>query len=1191
MTDTLGRNQRTPVDFAPYLIPPRAKIAREERIRRSREMLFRVLSQNTTVAFVGSGCSVPLGYPNWTGFVQRLVSATREYLEQNRGSADSLKRCTQLLDRLSAEIPPGAEEMMFAVSICREILKKPSGEKAYQKCLEESLSPRGKKATDQPLHALLDLPIHRFVTTNYDHEIEHALATIRQVPLEEFGLLNPAQKDPRSFTQKSENCDRLALFALARPEETRDVVFHCHGRCDDFESIIATESDYQNWYLANGDEEKRVFQQTLDVLLGANPILFVGYSLSDEGLLRPLRLFHATCPEERFERPFFALMPEKSCAKEQDQHDYLFERYGLNVLPFAAETSEEIGPSLCGELRNLRRELTAWRQSWSEKPCFRKVNFLTRPPQPYRHPGPIPDIGEPSIASREAAELLGGNADSVDIMKLLGNNRIVVLLGKEGTGKSWRALQLIESLSKAHLPPFQGFFFWSSYYSDDLLSGVERLLHYLDPEARTASEGSRLGRLERLLHAGEGGKQAARYLIVFDGFDRLLHRSGRPDEGRIENPAARKFIELFLAPECESRLLLTSQLWPLELERCPDAAPFPIGRLRFFGGKSNPEFFCTGEDDTAVLYALLDGHAYALLLAERFLARERECHVTEPVQRLAEKLFGIVPERRIWGLIEEIVQDLDRHTNGFARPLLERLAVFMTPVTSSICALCYREVKKAHPHKPGPGLKKVLDQLVKSSLLAKDSCGPSDCMRLTPIWTVQPTVRKYVFEQVHGVARDALPHFALSGFTSGDAAVHPGSAEAAEIVKSLWERLYGATKKAIDRNNPVKARELCRALFGVMRARMEAITTPRWWTYKEYARYCVRLIDLVRRVSYLGLGSAEPPGVSDRTDPFWTYCEPQAITQIEWERAPLHSDELAWLYNELGLTLLACGHMVDCLRVWEQGYEINRVVDGTTPVPSFTLESQLHLVHTFLDLGRLPDMRRYLDEAERTNAKVEDPDASGRILGFRALLAHLQSDFDEADRLYTKAIKRLRASQNARGESYFLSHRAALEVSLHRFDRAEDAARSCRALAETADYPDLVVYSRLAAGQVCRAQGKLVDATVVLNAALREAKRLQLGRLQAEILTELARLALDLGDSALARQRALEALEISNGRGLGLRRSHSLLVLGLATLKAEQRKLGIAYLKQAQKSAEAQEYWLCRREALERLEALGAALS
>jgi len=1213
--------RREPVGFAPHLVPPKG-IAPEERIRRSREMLCRVLSLETTVAFVGAGCSAPLGYPTWGALSTLLTHQTRELLDTpavatqlSSLARSDLDRCKTLVDGLRTSRP---EEKMFAFSVCRKILS----DGAYRRFLEYQFwrRPRPKTGPESssPLDSLLGLPLYRFVTTNYDHEIERALARVRFIPEEEFGLPpkpgqppdRPHPARPRSFTQKPENCDRLALFALAEVEEARNLVFHCHGRIDDFDSIVATEEDYQHWYLEDGNPGKRVFLQALDLLLGSNPILFVGYGLGDEDLLRPLRLLHATYPEDRFSRPLFALIRENQPGEDRDHHEFYFERYGLNVLPFTA-TEKEAERGLCNALAGLVQELSSWRRSWIEKPRFRQVTFETHPPKPYRHPGPIPDLGEPSGAGQQDAQdplLRYSELESLhQLVAGRGKDRdgsepphVVVLLGESGTGKSWLALQLIEDLSKLPDPEatFQGLFFWSSYYSDDLLSCVESLLHYLDSSDATADIGPRLDRFQALLYQGEDLPK--RYLIVIDGFDRLLCRTGRTDEGRIENHAARKFFELFLSPKCRSTLLITSQLWPRELDDPPYVCRFPIQRLQFT--KTVLNIFDTEEADTRALFGLLQGHAYALLLASQFLKR-RPPGEPPPLKRLEEALFGLTPDRRLWQLIREVVTEVDRETHGQALPLLELLAVFMTPVTASIRAVCYKEVLKAlaeerpvfpeHtlPEHTLPDVEEVTEKLVESLLLSKDFCGSSDCKERIPIWTVPATVRRYVFEQVHQSTRDALPHFTLSGFTSGDAAVDPGAARGAKRVKRLWERLHEETEEAIQSHKRAttelcrerelrRSRELCRALFSVMRARMESNTTPRWWTYKEYARLCVRLIDLVRCVSHLAASECQD-------FLFWTYCEPHAIQAIESKLAPLHADELAWLYNEAGLTFLACGHMADCLQVWEQGYEINRVIDGTRPVPLYTLQSQLHLAHATLDLGRLREMQHYLDEAERTNAQVGDADACGRILGFRALLAHLQSDLDMADRLYRKALKELRASGNSRAGSYFQSHRAALKTCLGHLDKADEAVGSALALAETAGYPDLVVYARLAGAQVCRARGRLVDATVALNAALGEAKRLQLGRLQAEILTELARLALDLGDGALARQRATEALEISNSHSLGLRRSHSLLVLGLAMLKSEQRKLGIAYLQQAQRIATSQEYWLCRREAREVLESLG----
>jgi hypothetical protein len=177
--------------------------------------------------------------------------------------------------------------------------------------------------------------------------------------------------------------------------------------------------------------------------------------------------------------------------------------------------------------------------------------------------------------------------------------------------------------------------------------------------------------------------------------------------------------------------------------------------------------------------------------------------------------------------------------------------------------------------------------------------------------------------------------------------------------------------------------------------------------------------------------------------------------------------------------------------------------------------------------------------------------------------------------------------RNVRAQSYFLAYRAALEVRLGHLDRGEASARSARALAETGHFPDLVAYARLSMGKLLRARKLLREATIEYRAALEEARRLGIGRLESEVLAELSRLALGLGDVEIARQRAAESLLVANSLGLGLRQTHALLMLGLATARAGQRDLGVAFLKLTWNFATQQEYWLRRREAEEFLEQLG----
>ncbi|HEX4961902.1 MAG TPA: hypothetical protein VF173_13755 [Thermoanaerobaculia bacterium] len=103
---------------------------------------------------------------------------------------------------------------------------------------------------------------------------------------------------------------------------------------------------------------------------------------------------------------------------------------------------------------------------------------------------------------------------------------------------------------------------------------------------------------------------------------------------------------------------------------------------------------------------------------------------------------------------------------------------------------------------------------------------------------------------------------------------------------------------------------------------------------------------------------------------------------------------------------------------------------------------------------------------------------------------------------------------------------------------------------------------------------------------LKEAQRIGIRKLETRALTALARLALNQKDADSAHGYALHSLRLANQMGLGIRQTHSLVVLGLTTLALDERDLGIAFLRQAKKLADSQEYWARSREAENKLQEL-----
>src|SRR5260370_6006791 len=139
------------------------------------------------------------------------------------------------------------------------------------------------------------------------------------------------------------------------------------------------------------------------------------------------------------------------------------------------------------------------------------------------------------------------------------------------------------------------------------------------------------------------------------------------------------------------------------------------------------------------------------------------------------------------------------------------------------------------------------------------------------------------------------------------------------------------------------------------------------------------------------------------------------------------------------------------------------------------VEVLLNLANVFIEMGCLREARRCLESAEDFNAKLEDADFAGRILGFRGLLAHLSGNLPEADVLYKKCHKALGGGDNLRARSVFLKHHADLKMSMNDLEKAELLIRESRSLAEAGVFPDLVAFARCSQSHLLAPRGRYKD--------------------------------------------------------------------------------------------------------------------
>lgn len=1147
--------------FGAERIEPLPGTPREELIARNRMMLARALNLRTTVAFVGSGCSAALGYPVWRTFTLAVVRSTIAAVGTCRGMAGADATLARL-QRFETQLQcPGAiatRDLLFSIGICQsvaELLPSPANECYRNTIVEQFAARKPAAAVLNPYHALLDLPITRFVTSNYDTELEMALKEKRQVPLHELGLdpARPPSGRPKSFTQKPEFHDLAGVFAIAERALTRNLVFHCHGRIDDPSSIVATERDYQEWYLADRPAVAS-FRQSIDLLFGSNPVLFVGFGMEDDDLLRPLRMFHAARAERRHTRPLFALLPE-SVPGDADWQDQLFDRYGVHVIPYPKPSDAELarrpsawGDRLHDELKALSEEWKSNMAEWFRKPVIRRVEVTATRPDLYRHYAPESDdahVLAPQSMARDVARL------EKDVKK----GGVVVVTGEGGSGKSWRVLRMLDSVySKGG---FDGHFFWSSYYTDDWLTGLDRALRYLEKSPRASS---RKRRLDRFVSQIRNGK----HLLVFDGFERLL-RETEPGIGKANNRGVTALLQAALSGK--STIVLTTRLMPDVLARAKKGVTkfavakhttAELARGGIFAGLLGKHFTL---DDLSALCSLCEGHSYALLLASGFLQRGP---VDRQMVKLRHELARVAPNHRIGHVIEMVVKAVDDQTAGAACALLERLAIFMSPVPEHTLSLCYEAVQQEIPS--APPLADTLKALMDAHLVFTVSTKPRG--REPRAHTVHPTVRGFVFERLHGAGSEMLPNFALAGFTSGNVVVWPGSARSIRQIHDLFDRLEGAVVKA---PTQVLRRELCRSAFGIVRSRMEANTAARWCGYTNYLKFGIRSAMMVKSVS---------PAL-------WDFAERTHASKLEHREGILYADELAWLYSDAGLALYSEGSMADTYAVWELSYEIDRVTDNEEESGQYIVQSRLHMAGVFIEQGRLNDADIFLNRCEQANLIYQDPDYDARVAGYRALLRHLRGDLNAADLLYAEAMKHSPGMRNLRSESIFQQHWADLKISMRDFGMARTYVERGLAAAREGRYDDLVAYARCTLGHLERAEGHYPAAQIQYKAALDAAHSQQIRRLEADVYSEMSRLALNLGDWETARSRAIASLMIANELSLGLRRTHGLVVLGLAASSSGHPQLGRAHLCHAHTLAIEQTYHLRAQEAERELRARG----
>lgn len=202
------------------------------------------LNKGRLVAFIGAGISLSQGYPSWSKLIGSMIN---EHVpdQENRENLDKYFRQGNF-------------------EIIAEFIKQKL-EPQYKRFLHETFASRGN-TVGSLYEAIVQIPFHSFITTNYDKSLELSLKETKQA--------TNIQIADYSFDWGNIQKIQETIKSSGRH------VFHAHGmRHDDerstAESIILAESEYKEL------RRTALYREYLTYIFKNFTVLFLGFGMKD----------------------------------------------------------------------------------------------------------------------------------------------------------------------------------------------------------------------------------------------------------------------------------------------------------------------------------------------------------------------------------------------------------------------------------------------------------------------------------------------------------------------------------------------------------------------------------------------------------------------------------------------------------------------------------------------------------------------------------------------------------------------------------------------------------------------------------------------------------------------------------------------------------------------------------------------
>jgi hypothetical protein len=591
------------------------------------EELYKLLNAQEAIAFVGAGASAGL-WPLWDEFLKGFVEHSLELGKINRDEADYFNN----------------EASQNPLETAQQLRNK-IGERDYFEFLQETfkdkISPQTSGAFTLTHKVLLQLPIHNYLTLNYDAGLTNARTALYP------------QATTSYFFWDQEEARRIRERGYQR------LVLHAHGRHDRADSIILTLDDYRKAY------DHRAFVRLLNELFNFEKLLFVGFGMADpyiKQLFNNISKDYKTTP---FQHIAFVGLNDAEMKVGHLHRERVEMIYGAHVLFYPTENHHQALTDWLNMLAAKCSELPASQTAKEIEPLPASPQVKALIKDDYVHK-PTDD------------ENFKGRAGDFATLNRWANDpdtRMIAITGIGGQGKTamtgrWLKQERTENL--AQIPVF----YWSFYEDLDVGKFLEQVVEFCLPIVRIRGK-AEIGPISFVLSV----VQQARLLLVLDGLEVLQEEASSPNHGKISHPLLNPFLQNWVRVQHKGLMILTSRFHFPQLARYSGVGFHQLDLVRL-----------SQEDGVSLLKKLnifddqhllqtyvekLNGHPLALRVLASAL--KRSCHGDISLCKSEQVLFE-GGEGKLSEKLEHLLSFYEKQLKDGQKELLGIISLFKRPV-------------------------------------------------------------------------------------------------------------------------------------------------------------------------------------------------------------------------------------------------------------------------------------------------------------------------------------------------------------------------------------------------------------------------------------------------------------------------------------------------------------------------------